>query len=53
MLAGFLLGVVRAEVVWYASARWQDAITYSLLVIFLFLRPEGLIGRKMRLEAQT
>ena len=53
VLAGFLLGVVRAEVVWYASARWQDAITYSLLVIFLFLRPEGLIGRKMRLEAQT
>lgn len=53
VLAGFILGVVRAEVVWYASARWQDAVTYVILVLFLFLRPAGLIGRKMRLEAQA
>ena len=53
VLAGFILGVIRAEVVWYASAPWQDAVTYALLVLLLFLRPEGLIGSKMRLEAQT
>lgn len=53
VLAGFLLGVIRAEVVWYASARWQDAVTYLLLVLFLFLRPQGLIGKKLRLEAQA
>lgn len=53
VLAGFVLGVIRAEVVWYASSRWQDAVTYFLLVLFLFLRPNGLIGRKMRLEAQA
>ncbi len=53
VIAGFLLGVIRAEVVWYASARWQDAVTYLLLVLFLFLRPHGLLGKKARLEAQA
>lgn len=53
VLAGFLLGVIRAQIVWHTSARWQDAVTYLLLVLFLFLRPQGIIGRKMRLEAQT
>lgn len=53
VLAGFLLGVMRAQIVWYGSARWQDTVTYLLLVLFLFLRPQGLIGKKNRLEAQA
>ena len=53
VLAGFLLGVLRAQIVWHTSARWQDAVTYLLLVLFLFLRPQGIIGKKMRLEAQA
>lgn len=53
VLAGFLLGVMRAQIVWHTSARWQDTVTYLLLVLFLFLRPQGIIGKKMRLEAQA
>jgi branched-chain amino acid transport system permease protein len=51
-LAGVLLGIVRAEVVWLAGVRWQDAATFALLIFFLFLRPQGILGRGIRLEAQ-
>jgi branched-chain amino acid transport system permease protein len=44
ILGGILLGVLRSEVVYYFSARWQEAITFLLLTIFLFLRSGGLIG---------
>lgn len=53
VVAGFFLGVLRAQVVWHLSARWQDAVTFGLLVVFLFFVPNGLLGRKLRLEAQA
>ena len=52
-LAGVFLGVARAEVVWFFSAWWQDAATFALLLVVLFLRPNGVLGRELRLEAQT
>ena len=51
LVAGVLLGLIRAFVVWQFSARWQDTATFAVLVAFLFLRPQGLLGRKTRLEA--
>lgn len=51
VLGGILLGLVRSEVVWFLSARWQEAVTFLLLALFLFIRPNGLLGRKGRLEA--
>ncbi len=52
VLGGILLGVVRSQVVWYLSARWQTAMTFLVLAFFLFLRPNGLLGSKVRLEAK-
>ena len=52
ILGGILLGVLRAEVVWYWSAQWQDAVTFLVLAGFLLLRPCGLVGQRVRLEAQ-
>ena len=52
VLGGILLGVVRSQVVWYLSARWQTAVTFLVLAFFLFLRPNGLLGSKVRLEAK-
>ena len=37
-------------VVWYASAQWQDAITFVGLILFLLFRPEGILGTKRRSE---
>ncbi len=53
VLGALLLGLLRAEVVWYGSARWQDAATFALLGLFLLLRPQGLLGQKNRLEATS
>lgn len=53
VLGGILLGLARSEAVWFLSARWQEAFTFLLLALFLFIRPYGILGRKGRLEAQT
>lgn len=50
-LGGLLVGLARAQLTWHFSGRWQDAFTFAILVLFLFLRPNGLIGRSERLEA--
>lgn len=51
VIGGVLLGVIRSQVVWHASARWQDAITFLLLAVFLLCRPNGIVGGRKRLEA--
>lgn len=53
LLAGIILGLCRAIVVWEFSARWQEAVTFGILVAVLFLRPQGFLGRKTRLEAMA
>lgn len=41
-VAGLLVGVARAQVVWHSSARWEDAATLAFLVLFLLIAPGGL-----------
>ena len=50
VIAGLLLGVVRSEVVWLFSSRWEEAVTFLVLALVLLFRPRGLFGRAMRLE---
>jgi branched-chain amino acid transport system permease protein len=52
IVGAIMLGILRSQVVWHTSARWEEAVTFLLLVLFLFLRPQGLFGRAGRLEAQ-
>jgi branched-chain amino acid transport system permease protein len=52
IVGAIMLGILRSQVVWYTSARWEEAMTFLLLVVFLFLRPQGLFGRVGRVEAQ-
>jgi branched-chain amino acid transport system permease protein len=53
VVAGFLLGFLRAQVVWHFSALWQEAATFVVLVLILYIRPQGLLGKRTRLEAQS
>jgi branched-chain amino acid transport system permease protein len=53
IVGGLLLGLVRAQVVWHFSARWQEAVTFAVLALCLLLRPQGLFGSKTRIEATT
>lgn len=50
-VGGLLLGFLRAQVVWHFSARWQEAVTFAVLALFLLLRPQGIFGQQTRLEA--
>jgi len=50
VVGALLLGLVRAQVAWYFSPRWQEAVTFAFLVLFLLLRPQGLFGRQTRIE---
>lgn len=50
VLGAFLLGLLQSLVVWKISARWTDAITFAVLILFLLFRPTGLVGRRRRLE---
>lgn len=52
VFGGILLSLFRAEIAYVVSARWQDAGTFVTLSIFLFMRPQGLFGKKLRLEAE-
>lgn len=51
ILGGILLGLVRAMVTATGSARWQEAATFVILLVFIAVRPDGLLGRPRRLEA--
>ena len=46
---GILLGILQALAVWRFAANWQPAVTFSLLLVFLFFRPQGLFGYKKRI----
>ena len=51
-LGGFSLGLMQSLVVWLTSARWENAVTFALLVCFLLFRPQGLLGIRQRFEEQ-
>jgi branched-chain amino acid transport system permease protein len=48
-----LLGLLQSLAVWKFSARWQDTVTFLVLIIFLLLRPEGILGSRRRIEEVT
>ena len=52
-VAGIILGVIRSQVVWYSSARWEEAATFLILALILLLRPQGLLGQKLRMEEKV
>ena len=49
VLGGLLLGVLQSLTVFWFSSNWQNAITFALLLGFLFLRPQGIAGYKQRM----
>lgn len=48
ILGGFIIGILQSLAVWTFSSRWQDAVTFTLLILFLLLKPKGLLGEKER-----
>ena len=48
LVGGLLLGVLQSLTVYGFASNWQNAITFAVLLIFLFVRPQGLFGYKQR-----
>ena len=44
ILGSYLLGLVENLGIWFIPASYKDAIAFSLLFIFLLLKPNGLFG---------
>jgi branched-chain amino acid transport system permease protein len=40
-----LLGLVEEFVAGYTSSRYRDAIAFTVLILVLLVRPEGLFGK--------
>ncbi len=53
VVAAILLGMLRSAVIWNFSPRWQDAMTFALLMLFLLFRPQGLLGQRTRIEVAS
>lgn len=53
LIGGILLGLLRSMTIWFIGASWQDTITFLVLAIFLFVRPQGILGKPSRLEAEV
>jgi predicted MFS family arabinose efflux permease len=45
---GLILGLLQSLVVFQFASNWQNAITFLVLLIFLFFRPQGIAGYKQR-----
>lgn len=52
LLGGILIGIIQSLVVWQFSAQWIDAATFLILILFLLLRPQGILGIKQRIEEE-
>ena len=45
LLASFAVGVLQTMSLLVVNSRWQDTVTFSLLLLLVTLRPRGLLGK--------
>jgi len=47
MLGGIIVGLIEIFVKVYVAPGWYEAITYSILIVVLLVRPSGILGKKL------
>jgi branched-chain amino acid transport system permease protein len=50
MLGGFILGIAETFTKGFISSQFSDAISFSLLIIVLLIKPTGILGKKLRVK---
>jgi branched-subunit amino acid ABC-type transport system permease component len=50
IFGGLIIGIVQNLAVWQISARWESAITFLILLFVLIFRPQGIMGKRKRVE---
>ncbi len=48
LVGGLLLGLAENLGAWFTSSSWKDAVAFAVLVVFLLLRPGGIVGGASR-----
>lgn len=48
VIGGVVLGVVQSVTVHLFASSWQNAVTFVILLLFLFFRPQGIAGYQQR-----
>jgi branched-subunit amino acid ABC-type transport system permease component len=49
-LGAIVVGILQSLAAWNLSTRWQDLVTFLLLITFLLFRVEGILGGNRRTE---
>jgi branched-chain amino acid transport system permease protein len=47
-LGGLAVGFAQQISAWVLPSKWQDAVVFLILTAFLFLRPQGFLGKHLR-----
>lgn len=47
LVGAFALGLAQQLVVWKLNTAWQSGLVFTLLILFLVLRPQGFFGARM------
>lgn len=50
-IGAILLGVTEHLVAYWLSSAWKDAFVFGVLILFLLIRPQGLMGKPLRKAA--
>lgn len=50
MLGGFFIGIAENLGIAWIPSGWKDAISFAILIIFLLVRPQGILGKKEQKE---
>jgi branched-chain amino acid transport system permease protein len=50
MLGGYILGIVETLTRGFISSHFADAISFSILIIVLLIRPSGILGKNYRVK---
>jgi branched-chain amino acid transport system permease protein len=50
MLGGFILGIAETFTKGFISSQFSDAISFSVLIIVLLIKPAGILGSKTRVK---
>jgi branched-chain amino acid transport system permease protein len=50
MLGGFILGIAETFTKGFISSQFSDAISFSILIIVLLIKPTGILGSKTRVK---
>jgi branched-subunit amino acid ABC-type transport system permease component len=48
IIGGLVIGIVENLTVQFIASGWRDVVAFAVMVAVLIVRPQGLLGRKIR-----